>query len=529
LAANKNLNTDEVVGVYQETACVRETARRFGVHRKTVQHHLRKKGIEGPIAGGSVKSMTSEQLALPESGVKRYILTCAQNNTRINKPFWNNLLALAVYYEAEVHVSRFTYNKNAFGKLSVKPGSEEHQDTLWYAPELNIYVSDESLEIAPGLVWCGEMNILPTAVRPLSGLETYTRRRSGIFPHVKVSMQSVASGRFQNTKFNYTTGTVTQRNYIKKKEGLKAEFHHQYAATLVEVDASGDWFVRQISSGPRGEIQDLNCLFQGGKLVRTDQDVEAIFWGDLHAANIDDNMEKLNWGDDGIAKTLKPKYQFINDGLDNAAINPHKQKDPHELFKNYTNCQDSVQDELKDFITLLIFIQESGGKIICSYGNHDDFLNRWLKWCDYRDDPKNALLFLRIQLAYYEALDRGDSFNPVRWAMEHLQCPEDIKFLDVDDSYTICKDSIECGWHGHLGPNGSRGSAASLHKIGRKLCIGHSHSACIIEGLYQAGTSCAMDQGYNNGPSSWSHTHIIIYPNGQRTLLTCWNGKWRGE
>ena len=36
------------------------------------------------------------------------------------------------------------------------------------------------------------------------------------------------------TKFNYSTGTVTQRNYIAKKEGLKAEFHHQYGALIVD-------------------------------------------------------------------------------------------------------------------------------------------------------------------------------------------------------------------------------------------------------------------------------------------------------
>ena len=141
--SKKKVDSQQVVEVYLECANVTETARRLGVHRKTIQYHLRKNGIEAPLATGNVKSMSSEQLSLPKKGnVKRYILTCAQNNTHLNLPFWKNLLTLAKYYDAEILVSRFTYNKNAYGKLSVKPDTEEHQNGQWYSPELNKYISE---------------------------------------------------------------------------------------------------------------------------------------------------------------------------------------------------------------------------------------------------------------------------------------------------------------------------------------------------------------------------------------------------
>jgi hypothetical protein len=57
--------------------------------------------------------------------------------------------------------------------------------------------------------------------------------------------------------------------------------------------------------------------------------------------------------------------------------------------------------------------------------------------------------------------------------------------------------------------------------------IGHSHSAAIIDGVYVAGLCGLLDQGYNQGPSGWSHTQIITYPNSKRTLLTILDGKWR--
>jgi len=89
----------------------------------------------------------------------------------------------------------------------VKRGKKkEYQRELWYDPQLEPYLNDESIELANGLVWCGEMNILPTAVDPLSGLETYSHRKSAIFPHAKLAMRSIATMLDEGAKLNYTTG-----------------------------------------------------------------------------------------------------------------------------------------------------------------------------------------------------------------------------------------------------------------------------------------------------------------------------------
>ena len=63
----------------------------------------------------------------------------------------------------------------------------------------------------------------------------------------------------------------------------------------------------------------------------------------------------------------------------------------------------------------------------------------------------------------------------------------------------------------------------ALSKIGAKVNVGHSHSAGIIDGAWQAGlTGGALDvtMDYARGPSSWSRTMILTYVGGKRSMLT---------
>ena len=155
--------------------------------------------------------------------IKRYILTAAQNNTHVDSRVWNNLLALREYYDARLMVGTYTYNKKSLGAKGAKRKTSKEQDSNveWWDTVIEPYVADQGEELAPGLEWCGEMQILPTASDPLSGMQGYTGRHSSIFPHAKITMSSVPSGQNELTKLMYTTGAVTAANYIQKKAGLK--------------------------------------------------------------------------------------------------------------------------------------------------------------------------------------------------------------------------------------------------------------------------------------------------------------------
>jgi hypothetical protein len=526
----------QVVEVWQKHGGnVSAAAKELGVTRSTVYNTLQvtKVALEKPLAGGKIEATKTEQRSLPRSGIRRYILTSAQSNTLVHEGLWANLLALQEHYGAELLVASYTYNKNAYGSMAVKPGTADPQDVLWFDPKVVplLEKSDTNIELAPGLVWCGRMNTLPTASRPLTGFETYTGRKSGIFPHAKLAMESVASGKTESTKFNYTTGTVTQRNYIQKTAGLRAEHHHSYGALLVEVDSDGRWFVRQLAAHEDGVLHDLDMQVKNG-VITTGHRLEAITWGDVHEAMIDITVKAMAFGSGGMLDELRPKFQFLHDLVDFRARNHHEIRDPHKRFERHLLGQESVEAELNSATKFLWEAHREWVQTVVVDSNHDNAYVRWLKEADWRSDPVNALFFLESQYRILKSIKDGEDFHAIEWAMRRAECPAGVKFLREDESFVICRDAhggIECGIHGHLGPNGSQGSPRALSKAGRKANTGHTHSAGIIDGLYTAGTSSKLDMGYNRGPSSWSHSHILTYQNGKRAIVTMWEGAWRAE
>lgn len=502
-----------------------------------------------PVVGGRVHYLRRDTMPLPQKGaIRRYIVTCAQNNTAVHGGLWRNLMVLRQARDAQILVSRFTYNKDAFGQSEVKPGTKNagpEQENLWYAPEIADFVCDRSVQLAPGLVWCGELNILPTAVRPLSGFEAYTGRQSAIIPHPKLAMESIASGKFEATKFNYTTGTVTQRNYIQKKAGQKAEFHHCYGALLAEVDSDGSWFVRQLNADSEGTIYDLDTRVKDGQISHGHR-AAGVNWGDTHVGYTDPTVARLGWeAEDSMMAILRPRHQFVNDVLDFHSQNHHERGNPHKRFERHMGGQSSVAAEIVEcalFLAKLAMVAPKDCLTVVVNSNHDNALERWLREGDYRTDPENALFFLEAQLHKYRTIAAGDkTAHTLEWAIRRVLGSkgsltprgfrhESLRFLREDESFILCPDAnggIESGMHGHLGPNGAKGSAGAFARMGRKANVGHTHTTGIFDGIYTAGTSSVLDMGYNRGPSSWSHSHIITYANGKRAIVTMWRGKWR--
>ena len=480
---------------------------------------------------------------------RKFILTAAQNNTHVHSVLWINLNVLAEYDKARIIVARSVYNRFAEAatmdkKLIIDSTRNNKSPRKYEWPEeLSDHFVDERMELAPGLVWCGETNISPTAANPLSGFESYTGRSSSIVPHPRIAMRSVASHAEEDTKFLYTTGTLTQINYIQRRAGQMAEFHHCYGALLVEVDRDGTWFVRQLNADSDGTIYDLDRRVENGKIT-TGNRLKAINWGDLHPTYEDRAVSELTWGKGGMLDQLRPEYQFMHDLLDGRTVNPHTQtkKLHHHNFMEWVKGNTSVEEEVWNTAAFLGRASRPWCSTQVVASNHDDFLVQWLyKSGDFRKDPENAVFFLEAALHYWESMEQNREYpNMTKWGMERALRLADnrdienlatnpINYLDKDESFVLCREhggGIELGMHGHQGANGSRGTPAGLSKMGRKANIGDKHSAGIYDGLYVAGISGALDQGYNSGPGSWSQTHILTYQNGKRALATIFDGKW---
>lgn len=543
------VSQEEVSAVFTKNkGNIRATAAELGISRSSVRRKLAKTSLmKKPLVGGTKEGTKTQVSKLPTAGaVKRFILTSAQNNTHVHEELLANLEALAEYYDADIIVGTYTYNQNHYGKLSVKRGKDKLEETtLWYDPAIEKYIKDYRIELGKGLVWAGEYNALPTNVNPLAGLESYTGRKSAIFPHAKLAMRSIATMQGEGVKLNYTTGTVTQRNYIQKREGVIAEFHHIYGALLVEVNSEGNWWVRQLNQDEgSGTLQDLNVLVKDGKVVSSAERVEAITHGDLHGVFADGDVVMASHH---MLDMLRPRYQFLHDIMEGAAVNPHQRKYAanHEKFHTWLRGYHKLDNELVDTVKLLESYERPFAQTVIVDSNHDDaWIKRWLREYDYRKDPPNTEVFLKLQAYLYGQIRNGVTDEQSRARTSNPKMVRDInvleyalrevggykakvKFLAADESFMTCGRKIENGMHGHLGPSGKFGSPAELAKMGRKANTAHTHSTGIWNGLYVAGTSSKLRWDYTKGPSNWTHSHIVTYPNGKRTIITVYNGAWR--
>ncbi|HEY7822448.1 MAG TPA: hypothetical protein VIG24_06435 [Acidimicrobiia bacterium] len=530
---------------------MRAVARDLNISRGAVKAALERArrnlgiDIDKPISGGVVAPKPTRIMPLPKKGeVARYIITAAQNNTDCHVEFFENLVAYAEWVGAQVMVGSFSYNRASYSQKATKRDlgpTEDDRKEDWYDPIFEPYWMDEAVELAPMLTWRGELNIQPTAKRPLSDLQTYGGRQSTIFPHTKFAMESVAGTKADGAKLTYTTGTATMMNYIKKKAGLQAEFHHSYGAVIVEVDHDGNWFVRQLNADRDGTFYDIPDKGQVGaiKVARGEvyadgEDVEAVNWGDTHVRVIDQEQKELAFGAGGILDSLRPKHQIHHDVLDFAVKQSHHDRhNPHARARKHAKGWTRIDEEVLEVKKFLDEVRRPWCTTIVVEANHDRHLDRWLAESDFRHDDSNAIFYLECELAFRKAIaeDPDRDWSHLHEALKRMGLPADDLFLGVDDGFILCaedgSDGIECSLHGDIGPNGSRGSPLGLSKMGRRANSGHTHSACVIDGLYVAGTLAQLSQEWNRGPSSWSHSHIVTYPNGKRTIITCYNGKWR--
>lgn len=526
-------------------------AQALGVSRATLRHSIglaEERGIRldgttteadaapEPIIKGQIEHDEGQPVMSRRTrGTRRYLCTVAQNNTRLHGPLWENLNALADFYGAEILVARCTYDIANYqdSKRKKLAGIEGREDDrgLWYPGEIEPYIvkSGERVNLADDLVFVGN-NVSPTTADPLSAMETLTGLSSMILPHNQFAMRSVATMKGELSKLNFTTGTISMRNYLPGKAGDKASFHHGYGALLVEVEESGKWWCRQINAKDSGTFYDLDIYVENGQVTHGHRP-ENINWGCIHKRALEDHVMQAVWGPGGILDQLRPRSQAFHDVLDFHARSHHEVKDPFQMFRRWVEGCDSVEDELRDCAEFIRYSHRDDILSLIVDSNHHRHFIRYLKEQDWRRDPANMRIFLQAAEAQLEAIERGDDdFMLFEWAMRRFGCPDSVRFLREDESYRICEHEgggIELGLHGDRGANGARGTPSGLKKLPFKANAADKHQAGIWQGLYLSGLMPANDMGYNKGPSSWNRSFTVTHPNGKRQIVTMNGAEYR--
>lgn len=508
---------------------VRKAAEALGLRRSTFFDNLNRerKVIESIQQASALEVEFARSTAVP----RYYILSAAVRGAPVHKDFLHNLEAYTRSLGARLLVGPLT-NSGRQRYAEVDEGD--------FADEVVPYLQSTPVSVNDVIRFCPELNLTPTMVRPLQGLQTYTKRQWGIFPHTKISLETVATHKDRPTKFIATTGAVTHPHYSPTKAGYRAHFDHVHGAIILEVTRDGVWF-RHLT--PTNEIDgtfyDLGHKVSGGT-VSWHGGVAALIYGDIHVEKLDEQVAKATWGYKTSRKGftpltthLKPRTQVYHDLMDMHFANYHELDNMFKQLSSYYDDSTKAQQSFRTVYEFLEHVTTMSDNNIVVDSNHDYFIEKWLLKFDpaNKGDFSNIEEYYSLKLSMIKELRDGQYRSILATTLDCMAegCKDSavldrVTFLNADQSYEI--DNIECGWHGHNGPNGRRGSKVAFKFVTEKSTIGHLHSPSIESGCHVVGTSSALDLGYNKGPSSWAHTHGIIYPHGGRTLITMSDGKF---
>lgn len=465
---------------------------------------------------------------------ERFLFTSAQNNTYLHEGFWKLLNYYAGKQKARVVVGTYTYMKN--GYQNGTKGAD--QDGVWFDERLSRYIVDQSRWIGKtNAIWCGELNILPTAVYPALQIRSFSQGAHAIVPHAKCQMESVARPLGFAPQFVWTTGTVTQRNYIQKLSGQKASFHHVYGALYVEVLDDGTLDARQIIANDDGSFTDLNehyFLDGRGSCRRARSQPLALVVGDLHS-------EQLDAG--SFAATLRhtvdlrPEHIVLHDVLDFTARNPHERDNPFARVAG--NKRPVLADPRFNIQTAGRVLQAlhstalRGSHIHVVRSNHDDMLDRWVRDADWKQDTKNAEFLLDLQREAVRRIAENPEigaiqFHPNLFSFALQLAMPDVDwrgliasgrfhFLELDEPFSL--GGVDLGHHGHTGTSGGRGTISGYVATGRKLIAADKHTPTIRNGAWFVGTNSRLDMAYVKGFTTWAFGNVLLHRTGKRQML----------
>lgn len=452
-----------------------------------------------------------------KSGCRRFVITAAQNNTKVHMPFFRSLLTYCEVNDAELVVIPIHY-KN----ISLFTAGQEYKK--WWSGELTPYLVDENVHLGGRVEIAGDTKIAATAANPLSGLQEVGGKRWQIIGHSQMGMIPVAAPVGSIPKRIYSTGAVTVRNYSRSKEGKKAEFHHSFSAQVVEIGGPSP-FVRQLGFS-KGGIYDI----AGGELrLYTPDGVEdggralVLTTGDEHVKFHHKGVFQATYAPGGLCDVLRPQYLVRHDVLDGYAGSHHHEKDPLKLFKKHHSGDNCYRTEMEQVVAFLNQTTPPDCVNVMVDSNHHDHLQQFLNRANANTDHTNAIFIAEMQAAQREAVLAGEDARPLR-----LYCEPrlSVETLWLDRVTPFIKGNVDYGQHGDVGINGARGSAASMARAVHKAVIGHGHSAQIVKGVYQVGKSAVVME-YERGLSTHSHTHCVQYANGKRSLVDIFGGQYR--
>jgi hypothetical protein len=447
---------------------------------------------------------------------------------------YSRFVVTTAVVEKPIHLGFYNTIKNYCEKnnalLLVLPCQDvANRSTLndWtLAPELHgeyIVFNDLALN---SKVFISEIRQSAKHINPLTGLGRLGQKNgSMIVSSPKQALEYVqVSNKRKVPRAIMSTGAITKNDYrtdryMSGRTSYIAENDHVIGAVIVEIADNKRFFFRQIQADIKtGSFADCGIKYlPDGKVEEFLP--QAIVLGDYHAGETDPVVKRVT---KEIIMATKPQDLILHDLFDGKSISHHDMGKPlvkaRKAMANLLSLQNEVRFMNKELDEVSEWVD---GSTIIVKSNHDEVLQRYLVEGRYVKDDNNHYYALDLAKKYLEDKD------PLQYAsetIEGLKNKDKIIWLQREEEYKVA--NVELGSHG----DGWGVSMASLEKALGNAVVGHTHTAGIWRGVFRVGTSTKLQQSYNiGGLSTWTHTHCLVYPNGQRQLINIINGEWRLE
>lgn len=481
---------------------------RFEVSQRTIRNWIKKLGFSKPTEDSAEYKVA--QYNKYKKGKKRFIITWAQNATPVHKNFYSNMIEYAKHIDAGVHVIAGRY-RNPTSVFSDK----DHD--WWDLPNDNKYLDAARQNIHPYLTILSDVKVQPTASNPLTGFEGITGEESCIIGHPKVHTKFLPVLDGHPPKALMSTGACTIKNYTDSKAGKKAAFHHTYGFIVVEIKDGDQFFFRQVTADKNGNFNDLIHKVENQKITKI-EDISSVVFGDIHHAVLDKPVWK---------KKLKFYEKFnvgsyvMHDVFDGKSINHHNRDNPITQYKLHLEGSRDLKKEIKGLKKFMLDFcnkfSDSEVKVVRS--NHDDFLDRWVTFQDWKKEIHNCREFMEYALILLK--DEAPK-GLIPYILDEMDI-DNLETFGLNFSYVV--KSWELAQHGDIGQSGSRGSLVQFSKQNTKSIIGHSHTPGRLDGAVQVGTSTELRQDYMKGANSCLNSDAIIHTDGKVQQLHWINGQ----
>lgn len=457
-----------------------------------------------------------EDLELEIKKYKKFVITSAVTGC---KPFEEGLNSLK------------NFCKRNKAKLLIQPCSDPaHIRNHKYNFSLHHSLPKESIVFRDLMlnenIFLSSIKLGAKQINPLTGLTGLSKHGSCILASPKQTLIHTASSNKKGIpRALMTTGAITlpdyrPKRYMSERTAYIAEEEHKFGAIIVEVKDSKVFFYRRVQIDPKtGSFCDLDTKYNPNGSTQRIR-AELVQQPDWHVGSTDPSFKKAA---KEIVSLVKPDYMTLEDFFDGASINPHEKYNIVEKSKKAKKGELSLETELRNCSKEIEDLSTWKVKeLVFKYGNHEDFLKRWLSSAEYKDDPVNHYEGVCLAKAYLE----GEM--PFEYAMTKrypVKTKKPLIFLGINDSFKV--NGIENGVHGHLGSGGKRNPGmAGLEAYG-PCNTGHNHSAAILRDVCRVGTATHPQLSYNDGASGWTQTLLIQHFDKSRQLITVINGEWR--